>query len=121
MERCDIHKLCSYHNIQQYVIGPNNGIDVIGDVNLSNMKLGMLPILFNKVTGCFSCCHNNITTLDGFPIYVGGDLCIESNPIQYTSANFDFLTNCEVGGQMYMENSIRVALCRHIQIMKILL
>lgn len=47
-------------------------VDVIGDVYLSNKKLINIPIKFGKVSEDFHCDNNQLTSLLGSPITVGG-------------------------------------------------
>ena len=67
----EIHDICKKYNIQNYTINPDGSIDVDGNVFLYNMDLTEIPLKFNKVNGLFDISHNNITSLEGSPKYVG--------------------------------------------------
>jgi hypothetical protein len=59
--------------LENYTINPDDTIDVNGGVYLW-YKLGdmeELPVKFGKVSGDFSCGFNKLTTLEGFPSYIG--------------------------------------------------
>jgi hypothetical protein len=60
--------------LKNYKINDDNTIDVNGDVYLGCKLDDMekLPVKFGKVSGCFSCFGNKLTTLEGCPNYVGG-------------------------------------------------
>ena len=90
----EIVEICSKYNIRNYTINEDGSIDVDGNVNLSFKKLTELPLNFNKVTGDFSCTHNELTTLKGSPKYVGLDFyCHDNNKL--TSLEYGPV---EVGG-----------------------
>ena len=55
--------------------------DVEGNVDLTNMNLTELPMKFGKVNQSFFCDHNQLTTLDGAPTYVGGYFNCEHNQL----------------------------------------
>jgi|ERR1035437_115200 hypothetical protein len=58
-------------------------IDVKGFINLNRCSLNKLPrILFNKVTGYFSCAFNNITSLEYSPKEIGQGFHVNSNKIE---------------------------------------
>ena len=56
-----------------------NALVFDGDVNLSNMKLKVIPPCFKTVNGNFRCSDNNLTTLEGSPQTVGGDFYCHDN------------------------------------------
>jgi len=57
-----------------YKINFRGLIDVDGDVDLNNKKLNSILDIgnFGIVTGDFDCSHNNLTSLEGCPIQIGG-------------------------------------------------
>ena len=89
----EIINICKEYNIENYSINPDGSIDVDGNVDLSYMKLVKIPLKFNKITGVFVCCGNQLTSLEGCPKEVGGGFYCYGN--QLTS-----LEGCpkEVGG-----------------------
>tara|TARA_R110000868_G_scaffold243978_2_gene500092 strand:+ start:475 stop:1038 length:564 start_codon:yes stop_codon:yes gene_type:complete len=56
---------------QEYTINPDGTIDINGDVKLSTYSLEKLPFKFGEVTGYFDCSHNQLTSLEGSPKFVG--------------------------------------------------
>ena len=54
-------------------INSDGTIDVNGNVNLAVRRLEKLPFKFGKVTGFFDCSHNNLTSLEGSPRFVGSN------------------------------------------------
>ena len=53
--------------------------NVTGNVILIK-EVEKLPVKFGKVTGYFHCPDNNLTSLEGFPKSIGGDLyCYNNN------------------------------------------
>jgi hypothetical protein len=67
-----ISLICKKYGINNYTINDDGTIDVNGDVNLWIKGLTELPLVFNKVSGNFSCNHNELTTLKGCPRWIGG-------------------------------------------------
>ena len=95
-----IQDICKQYNIKNYTINPDGSIDVDGDVNLWNLGLTELPLIFNKVSGYFNCGANELTTLKGSPRYVG----------DYFGCNKNKLTSLEfspeyVGGSFFCINN----------------
>jgi len=70
-----------YLNDKDYIINSDGTIDVNGHVYLDNKlgKMTKLPVRFGKVSGYFSCENNNLTTLAGFPSYVGNSFWCSKN------------------------------------------
>ena len=81
-----ISLICKQYGIENYTINDDGSIDVDGDVDLYNKGLTELPLIFNRVTGNFSCSLNNLTTLKGCPRWVGGDFNCHNNKL--TSLEF---------------------------------
>jgi hypothetical protein len=81
-----ISLICEKYGIKNYTINDDGSIDVNGDVYLSFKDLTELPLTFNKVTGYFNCCYNNLTTLKGCPRWVGSSFSCIYN--QLTSLEF---------------------------------
>jgi len=77
----NIKVICKLYNIVNYTINHDGSIDVDGDVNLYNKRLTKIPIKFNKVTGYFTCCDNEITSLEGCPNYVGDNFSCVANKL----------------------------------------
>ena len=82
----DINEICDQYNITNYIVNPDESIDVNGDVDLYNKGFVELPLRFNKVTGCFDCGYNNLTTLEGCPRWIGGFFYCSRNEL--TSLEF---------------------------------
>ena len=81
-----INELCKQYNIKNYTINPDGSIDVDGDVNLWNLGLTELPLIFNRVTGYFLCDDNKLTSLKGSPRWIGGYFDCDCNRL--TSLEF---------------------------------
>jgi hypothetical protein len=111
-----IKKICKRYDIENYTINPDGTIDVYGDVNLSFYDLTELPLTFNKITGCFDCDYNQLTTLKGSPKCVGDSFYCSHNRL--TSLEFgpdyvdelfyciyndltDNYSDTEIGGSFY--------------------
>jgi hypothetical protein len=111
-----IHDICKRYNIKNYTINDDGSIDVNGNVDLYNNGFVELPLRFNKVTGCFDCGYNNLTTLEGCPRWVGGFFYCSRNELTSLEFSPDYvgyyfectgnkLTNnyceSEIGGNFY--------------------
>lgn len=55
--------------------------DVLGLVDLTNMKFTKLPVKFNEVGGAFTCDGNQLTTLEGSPSTVGSHFWCDNNKL----------------------------------------
>jgi hypothetical protein len=75
----DINEICDQYNITNYIVNPDESIDVNGDVYLLDNELTELPLQFNKVTGYFDCSNNELTTLKGSPKWVGRYFACSNN------------------------------------------
>jgi len=80
-ESSNIHDICKEYGIKNYIINPDNSIDVDGSVDLYYMNIGKIPLNFNKVKGNFSCSTNELTSLEGAPKYVGGIFYCNNNDL----------------------------------------
>jgi len=59
---------------------PDGTYSTDGDVDLGDLKLKNLPVVFKYVGGSFHCYNNQLTTLKGAPQKIGGDFdCSENN------------------------------------------
>ena len=69
-----------------------------GDLDLSNLKLTVLPDILKDITvgGNFYCGNNNLTSLEGAPKSVGASFACSHNEL--TSLQCDHIT---VGGDFY--------------------
>ena len=81
MSNKEIHRICKEYNIQNYTINSDGSIDVDGGVYLSYRELDKIPLKFNKVSRSFDCSHNQLTTLEGCPKYVGCSFFCSGNRI----------------------------------------
>jgi hypothetical protein len=61
------------YNVENYTIRPDGIVDVDNDVNLRNFKGTTLPVQFGEVSGHFDMFGTNITSLVGFPVFIGRD------------------------------------------------
>ncbi|MHA1883074.1 MAG: hypothetical protein ACTSUO_08520 [Candidatus Thorarchaeota archaeon] len=52
-----------------------------GNVDLGRLNLKKLPVKFKRVEGNFYCDHNQLTSLDGAPEYVGKDFDCSHNQL----------------------------------------
>jgi hypothetical protein len=55
-------------------------VNVKGDVDISDKDLTKIPYKFGTVIGSFKCFNNNLTSLEGAPLKVGGDFYCANNP-----------------------------------------
>jgi hypothetical protein len=98
-----IGKICQKYGIKNWSINSDGLVDVDNDVFLYNKELTKFPLKFGKVTGYFTCHHNQLTTLKGCPYEVGG----------YFDCRVNKLTSLEfcprrVGGEFWCaRNNIR--------------
>jgi hypothetical protein len=111
-----ISLICEKYNITNYTINDDGSIDVNGNVNLSDKGLTELPLVFNRVTGYFTCSSNKLTTLKGCPRWVGGWFSCYDNHLtslefspEYVGGVFsceynnltDNYCDTEIGGSFY--------------------
>jgi hypothetical protein len=113
-----------YLNDKDYIINSDGTIDVNGHVYLDNKlgKMTKLPVRFGKVSGYFSCENNNLTTLAGFPSYVGNSFWCSKNNLtsleycpKYIGGDFNCYNNelttlkgiekCEILGDFWCEGN----------------
>ncbi len=86
-------------NIKNYTIN-KDGVDVKGNVEISNRNLVEIPIKFNKVGGDFYCHNNKLTSLEGAPKEVGEDFYCHNNKLTSLEG-----APKEVGGGFYCRNN----------------
>ena len=96
----NIVSICSKYRIFYSTINSDGTIDVDGAVRLSEYELKELPLKFRSVSNYFICGNNNLTSLVGCPISVGGDFSCENN-------NLTSLKGCpkSVGYNFYCNNN----------------
>ena len=70
-----------YINRKNYKKYIGKKVNVIGDVELRELKLGTLPIIFGKVNGDFLCSNCGLTSLKGCPEKVGKDFSCFRNAV----------------------------------------
>jgi len=82
-KRAQIIKWLDSFGITNYTINDDLTIDVNGDVELDYKSLTCFPsfIKFNKVSGNFYCSDNQLTSLVGCPVTVGGSFDCDSNQV----------------------------------------
>jgi hypothetical protein len=69
------------HKITNYTINPDGSLDVDGSVHLDSFYGNRIPIKFNKVSGDFDCSGGKLTTLENCPMTVGGDFRVHNNDL----------------------------------------
>jgi hypothetical protein len=72
MQERSIEDWCEYFDFKNYDI-INDVVNVNNRLNLCNKILDKIPVKFAIVTGYFDCSSNNLLTLEGGPIEVGGN------------------------------------------------
>ncbi len=77
----DIDKVCEKFYITNYTINKDMSIDVKGDVSIANQNLKNFPLKFNNVSGNFICCKNELTSLQGSPVIIGGSANFSDNKL----------------------------------------
>ncbi len=50
-------------------------------VNIYSQNLTEIPVKFGRVSGYFSCCNTNLTTLKNFPVEIGGWVDFHNNTL----------------------------------------
>ena len=93
-----ISLICKRYGITNYTINPDGSIDVNGNVNLSYVDLTEFPLIFNKVSGYFSCVGSNLTSLKGGPKWVGRGFYCDENSLTNLEFSPDY-----VGGGFWCE------------------
>jgi hypothetical protein len=63
----------------EWTLNENGEVDVDGTVDMRNMNLTKIPVMFGKVSGEFRCAHNKLTTLKNCPDSIGGDFYLYNN------------------------------------------
>jgi len=98
----EIHSICEKYGIENYTINSDGSIDVDGDVELDvdDVVLTKLPLMFNHISGHFYCSNNQLTNLEGAPKKVGGVFTCNDN--QLTSLEG---APKEVGDSFYCNNN----------------
>lgn len=75
----NIDAICEAYDIYDYTINNDGTVDVDGDVIISRKGLDKFPLRFRNIMGNFEFDNNNLTSLDGAPLYVSGDFyCIHN-------------------------------------------
>ncbi len=77
----DIDSICKKYDIENYTINGDGSIDVDSSVSISGRSLYKLPLNFRKVKDNFSCTNNQLTSLEGCPIEIGGSFACGGNRI----------------------------------------
>lgn len=72
MSKDEIKEICDHYKIENWALNDDGSIDVNGDVDLYDMSLTELPLIFRNVSGYFECSANRLLSLKGCPISVGG-------------------------------------------------
>jgi len=98
--REEVIEVCEKYDIRKYTINDDLSIDVNGNVFLNIQDLKYLPLIFNYVSGYFSCNRNMLVSLEGSPQTVNGNFncgynelkTLEGSP-QTVSGNFSCYGN----------------------------
>ena len=72
MDRSGVDAWLKEYGVKNYTINEDLSVDVNSDVDLMDKSLIEIPISFGVVSGNFSCKYNNLTSLEGCPVEVGG-------------------------------------------------
>lgn len=81
MSEEEIIKMCNKLHIKNHIINSDGSIDVKGDVILSRLVKGRIPIPFNRISGNFICCDSELTTLENSPRYIKGNFNVDKNKL----------------------------------------
>lgn len=73
----EIYKLIKEHGINN----PDGSIDLIGDIDLSNLGLPEIPFKIRNLFGDFDCSNNQLTSLKNAPDWVSGDFDCSNNKL----------------------------------------
>ena len=93
MNKNEIEVWLDFHDVENYTINEDLGVDVSGVVDLSGKSLIVIPIRFRNVGGNFSCTKNSLVDLSGCPIEVGGDFNCSFNKLTTNkSTTYNFRT-----------------------------
>jgi hypothetical protein len=120
-----VNNLNKWLNKQKYTKNNNGSIDINGDVYFPfGFNLKKIPFKFKKVSGSFLCCHQQLTSLEGSPEYVGRDFYCNDNqltslkggPITVNgdyNCSFNNLVSLEgkpnhIGGQFSCYNNVKL-------------
>jgi hypothetical protein len=78
----NVLEICEKFGIKNWEISKDGLVDVRGDVDLHEKELDVIPLKFGIVTGYFDVERNNLTSLSGSPIQVGGDFACSNNKLE---------------------------------------
>ena len=98
----EVAEICKRYRISNWSL-ESGLVNVDDGVYLNDRGLTHIPLKFGVFTGYFNCAFNNLTSLDGCPLRVGGFFDCDSN-------NLTSLEGCPkyVGSNFYCQgNSIR--------------
>ena len=110
----EVAEICEEFGIENWSL-EGGLVNVDDDVYLSCCKLTELPLKFGVVTGYFDCSNNNLTSLEGCPLRVGGNFSCSNNNIKslegcpkYVGGNFlcSFNNIREFIGIKYIEEAL---------------
>jgi hypothetical protein len=73
---------CLKLGIYHFTVNDDGSVDVDTDVNIRMKSLKRIPIKFGRVSGCFNCGWNQLTTLKGCPDEVGGLFACTGNKLE---------------------------------------
>jgi len=85
------------YDIKKYSLNKDGSIDVNEDVQLQNLDMEKIPLIFNRVNGFFNCSHNSLTSLKNAPKYVDGIFDCNYNKLislQYSPKEINVSFNC---------------------------
>lgn len=66
-KRWTVDSVCKKYSIRNYEINDDGTINVNGGVYLRSKNLDVLPLIFKRVNGYFTCGYNRLTSLEGSP------------------------------------------------------
>jgi len=95
MDRDDIITFCKRHRIANYSIRPDGVIDVDGDVVMFVETLNLGGIKFGNVSGDFFVNWSNLSSMVGFPTFVGNTLSADYCHLDNSDENFSIIYQCD--------------------------
>ena len=88
-------------NKLKHEVHEDGSVSVDGKVNLTDLDLVRIPFKFRVVEGYFYCGYNNLISLEGAPIDVGGDFNCRDNYLASLKG-----APKEVRGDFYCDNNL---------------
>lgn len=90
--------------VTKYEILPDLSVDVSGNVFIPQ-EYTSIPVQFNRVSGLFICNYTKITSLEGAPQHVGGELIICGTDIASLRGVEKWIPNIKVDGKIWCDQT----------------